>query len=129
MDHSRIICQSTNDPSTQDVYFGEMSVQDLSTLLKDADKVKDVQFVDVREPWEVDRCSLPLFKTYPLQSLLGGETDDLVTDKMTVVLCHHGIRSRRAAAFLKVEGFGEVFNVTGGIDAYASLMDPSIGKY
>jgi monothiol glutaredoxin len=43
-------------------------------------------------------------------------------------LCHHGNRSAQAAEHFRQQGFGEVYNIVGGIDAWADL-DPAIGKY
>jgi len=89
----------------------------------------DMQFVDVREYWEVETSSLPLFKTLPLGTLLSGGEDNLDANKPTVLLCHHGVRSRRAAQHLLEQGFEKVFNVTGGIDAYSRSVDPGVPLY
>lgn len=85
--------------------------------------------MDVREHWEVETSALPLFKTLPLGKLLSGGEDDLESDKMTILLCHHGVRSRRAAQHLIDQGFEQVFNVTGGIDAYSRAVDPTVPLY
>jgi rhodanese-related sulfurtransferase len=44
-------------------------------------------------------------------------------------LCHHGARSQRVAQFLVAQGFGQVANVAGGIDAWSSELDPSVRRY
>jgi len=98
-------------------------------MLQGPAKQDDVQFVDVREHWEVETSSLPLFKTLPLGELLNGGEDYLDADRPTVLLCHHGVRSRRAAQHLLDQGFERVFNVTGGIDAYARVVDPAVPLY
>jgi rhodanese-related sulfurtransferase len=46
-----------------------------------------------------------------------------------VVFCHHGIRSAQVAAWLLELGWTSVYNLSGGIDAYARSIDPSIGFY
>ena len=43
-------------------------------------------------------------------------------------LCHHGMRSAQAAAFLTKHGFATL-NITGGIDAHSLAVDPSIPRY
>jgi len=43
--------------------------------------------------------------------------------------CHHGIRSRAAAEALLREGFTDVYNLEGGIDAWSNDVDPSIPRY
>ena len=96
----------------------------LSTSLQNA-----YQFVDVREPWEVEIASLPLFKTIPLGTLLDSSGTDLDVNKAAVLLCHHGVRSKRAAYYLLEHGFDHVFNVTGGIDAFSRTVDDSVPTY
>ncbi|MBU2287567.1 MAG: hypothetical protein KKC85_14185 [Gammaproteobacteria bacterium] len=44
-------------------------------------------------------------------------------------LCHHGARSQRVAAFLAQNGFAEVANVAGGIDAWSAERDPAVPRY
>lgn len=53
----------------------------------------------------------------------------LPRDTALAFLCHHGVSSRRAAEHYLAQGFGRVFNIEGGIDAWASDVDPSIPRY
>jgi len=46
-----------------------------------------------------------------------------------IVFCHHGVRSAQVVSWLKGNGWQNVFNMSGGIDAYASAIDPEIGFY
>ena len=46
-----------------------------------------------------------------------------------VVMCHSGQRSRQVARFLAAQGFGQVFNLSGGITAWSQEVDPSIPRY
>jgi len=43
--------------------------------------------------------------------------------------CHHGMRSQAAAQELLGEGFRNVYNLSGGIEAWSSLVDPSVPHY
>jgi monothiol glutaredoxin len=52
----------------------------------------------------------------------------LPKDTALAFLCHHGNRSGQAAEHFRRSGFTEVYNVAGGIDAWADA-DPSIGRY
>jgi rhodanese-related sulfurtransferase len=107
----------------------EISVNDLAQLMQNAD---GVQFVDVREPAELELASLPGFQNLPL-SESGEWTADihsrLDAAKETVVICHHGMRSAQMCQWLMSQGFDKVKNVTGGIDAYSLLVDRSVPRY
>jgi monothiol glutaredoxin len=43
--------------------------------------------------------------------------------------CHHGARSQKAAAFFLSKGFENVYNVSGGIDAWSLEIDPNVPRY
>jgi adenylyltransferase/sulfurtransferase len=45
------------------------------------------------------------------------------------VFCHSGVRSERAAEFLRSAGFQKVSNVAGGIDAWSEEIDPNVPRY
>ena len=62
----------------------------------------------------------------------GAEIEEGALDpaRPTVVLCHHGVRSRNVAEFLTAQaGFTDVMNVRGGIDAWSRVIDPSVRRY
>lgn len=46
-----------------------------------------------------------------------------------VVMCHHGMRSMQVAHFLLANGFKDVANLDGGIDAWAAVVDPALARY
>jgi rhodanese-related sulfurtransferase len=112
----------------------QMTVQELAELLSLGDEgCEDVQFVDVREPGEFQAAKLPRFKLFPLSDAANWAPKiETILDpaRRVVVLCHHGVRSMNAATFLASEkGFANVYNVTGGIDAYSLGADPSVPRY
>ncbi|KAK9905059.1 hypothetical protein WJX75_008855 [Coccomyxa subellipsoidea] len=112
---------------------GEIDVAALHALLSDAgNAAEDVQLVDVREEMEERIAALPGFKLMPLsrfQEWAPLVTEMLDPSKPTYVLCHHGMRSYRASTFLASQGFEDVRNVTGGIDAYSREVDSSVPQY
>ena len=58
--------------------------------------------------------------------------DELLTrDRETplVFQCHHGIRSQHAAEYFRNEGFRNLYNLRGGIDAWSALVDPAVPRY
>jgi rhodanese-related sulfurtransferase len=88
----------------------------------------NVAILDVREPWEVEFCRLPDSIAIPLAQL-PGQLSALPRDGMLVVLCHHGMRSQQAMQWLRANGVANAVNLTGGIDAWARLVDPSMRTY
>ena len=50
-------------------------------------------------------------------------------DAAIICLCHHGMRSAQVAGFLAEQGFAKVANLSGGIDAWAVLVDESMPRY
>ena len=54
---------------------------------------------------------------------------ELDPDDRLVILCHHGQRSLNVTAWLRNQGFEQAQSLRGGIDAWASLIDPSVGRY
>ena len=50
-------------------------------------------------------------------------------DAVLVFHCHHGPRSQRAAEQFVQRGFKSVYNLTGGIDAWSSDVDPDVPQY
>ena len=58
--------------------------------------------------------------------------DHLLTlDRNTTIVfqCHHGFRSQSAAEYCLREGFRNLYNLAGGIDAWSQLVDPSVPRY
>lgn len=85
--------------------------------------------LDVREPWEIERASLPHCRRIPVGEL-ASRLSELDPDQETVVLCHHGIRSRSVCLFLEQNmQFSNVLNLDGGIDAWARQVDPAVPLY
>jgi rhodanese-related sulfurtransferase len=54
---------------------------------------------------------------------------ELQRDQPIACLCHHGGRSAQVAHFLMQNGFTQIVNVQGGINAWSSEVDPSIPTY
>lgn len=104
----------------------EISPTELQQRLN-ADAASPV-LLDVREPWEIERACLPQALCIPMRDL-PARLQELQPDRDTVVLCHHGIRSRSACLLLERCGFAKVWNLTGGIDAWARQIEPAMPIY
>jgi rhodanese-related sulfurtransferase len=110
--------------------FTEITVTELATKLADLDT--SCQFVDVREPEELEIVELPRFINLPLRAYADWSPEiytRLDKDTETVVLCHHGMRSAQMCQWLISQGFTHVSNIIGGIDAYSIHIDPRLPKY
>jgi monothiol glutaredoxin len=83
--------------------------------------------VDVRPPEERAQSALPL----PFLHMDDGisRVRDLPFEAPLAFLCHHGSRSQQAAEHFRELGYREVYNIEGGIDAWADSVDASIPKY
>lgn len=87
----------------------------------------DTFIIDVREPYENRICRLDSL-LIPLAEI-PSRLDDLDRSRDIVVYCRTGIRSAAAVAFLKGAGFERVWNLRGGILAWADEIDPTMPKY
>lgn len=108
----------------------EISVEEFAQLRANASN--ELQLVDVREPAELELARLDGFENLPL-SAYGEWSAQIHTrldpEKETLVMCHHGMRSAEMCQWLKSQGFTQVKNIAGGIEAYALLVDPSVPRY
>ena len=90
---------------------------------------EDMTLLDVREDWEVKLAPVPT----PTVHIPMGEISDRVAEldpkKETVVICRSGGRSAQVAEYLQRQGFGKVFNLSGGILAWSRVIDPRIPQY
>src|SRR5574343_262053 len=86
---------------------------------------EDAHVVDVREPDEYAAGHLPDAKNIPVAKLAErlGELEKF-KDKPIIVCCASGLRSSKACAELKKQGFEKLFNLTGGIDAWLCSVYP-----
>jgi len=107
-----------------------MEIKQLTALeLKQAIETGgDLVLLDVREPFEFNYAHIPGSHSIPLGQL-PGRVAELAADDDIVVICHHGIRSMRAANFLLQSGFQRVCNLQGGIDAWSLHCDNSLRRY
>ena len=105
----------------------EISVTDAAKLLAGENPPR---LVDVREQDEWDVAKIPGAELLPLSQWPAVALQKL-TDKSQPLLiqCHHGGRSARAAAWLIQQGFTDVTNLAGGIDAWSEEVDATVPRY
>lgn len=84
--------------------------------------------LDVRENSEVAICQISGSLHIPMK-YIPIRHNELPDDKPIVVYCHHGIRSLNVAHYLNHIGFEHIYNLSGGINAWANEIDPQMPRY
>ena len=104
---------------------GAMSPAELAAARGDAGSAP--RLVDVRTSDERARARIEgsiLLDDEGLRTV-----SSLAKDTKLVFYCHTGVRSRSAAEHFRAEGFTDVHNLEGGIDAWSREVDPSVPRY
>jgi rhodanese-related sulfurtransferase len=102
----------------------EITVKELKRKL---DKQEDFQLIDVREEFEYEVSNLN-GENIPLGGLLL-EVEKIATDKPVIIHCRSGARSAAAVMQLEKQGFTKLYNLKGGILAWAQEIDPNMPVY
>lgn len=107
----------------------EVSCENVAGWL-DHDLAPRPLLIDCREPEEWDLCRIEGAELVPLGEF-PRRADDLIDRAQhgIVIYCHHGMRSLRAAAFLRQAGLESTFSMAGGIDAWSRIIDPNVPRY
>jgi len=102
----------------------QLSAPDLKALLESGAAIElvDVRTEDERAMASIEGSRL-LDQAYHDALLLRDR------DAALVFQCHHGIRSQQAAEYFRSQGFRNLSNLRGGIDAWSLLVDPSVPRY
>jgi rhodanese-related sulfurtransferase len=104
-----------------------ISGPELAAWLADEGRTKP-QLLDVREPWEHERARIEGSELVPMQTI-PAQLHELDPGRPIVCICHHGGRSMHVAMYLARHGFNNVYNLTGGVDAWARQVDPAVPTY
>jgi len=84
--------------------------------------------LDVRESGEVQVCQIAGSVHMAMQSV-PNRLNEIDPEAVIVCICHHGARSMQVARFLCQNGYENVINLTGGIHAWATDVDPAMATY
>lgn len=103
----------------------EISVEELHDRLV---RGMDTMLLDVREPMEYQIARIEPSVLIPLRTL-EHRLDEVDRDREIVTVCHHGVRSLRAAHLLRRAGFARVVSMEGGLAAWSERIDPSMPRY
>lgn len=99
----------------------------VSALKARLDRGDALRLIDVRSPGEWDTARIEGAEL--LDSSLFEALMDLPKESVLVFQCHHGHRSARVAEQFVQAGFREVFNLSGGIEAWSLEIDPEVPRY
>ena len=106
----------------------QLTATELAAWLNDPNRPQPL-LLDVREGWEIAQCALPGITHIPMQEIPLRQ-QELDPDTPTVVICHHGMRSYQVGLFLeRNNGFAQLFNLSGGVAAWAEQVDPAFPRY
>ena len=105
----------------------EIDVQAVDQLRQSGEKFL---LLNVRNPDEHATANIAGAQLIPMGEI-GNRLSELEPRKneRIVVHCHHGGRSLRVTTFLKQQGFTQVQNMSGGIDAWSQHIDPKVPRY
>ena len=117
-----MFCHGAPDPTAA---VPQVDVHELQERMNSG---RPCTLLDVREPFEFEMARIEGANLIPLGELPArhGELD---RTQEIFVFCHSGIRSERAAEFLRSVGFAKVNNVAGGIDAWSEKIDSNVPRY
>jgi rhodanese-related sulfurtransferase len=103
----------------------EITPREVKALLERGEKFF---LVDVREKWEYDTSRIEGATLIPLREI-PSNLARIEEASEVVLLCHHGMRSLDAAAWLRSQGVATARSMAGGIDRWAVEVDPAVPRY
>lgn len=103
----------------------EVSVEELKAA---RDRGEKPLVLDVREEWELQLARIPDVVHVPM-SQVPARLGEFEKATPIIVMCHAGGRSLRVAHFLSNQGFTDVANLTGGIQAWSESVDATVPQY
>ena len=116
---------NNSSQKTEENMVKEITVQELASLKENG---SDYQLIDVREPYERQIASIE-GELVPLAQIMSF-VDNIARDKKVIIYCRSGSRSAQAVLQLeKQNGFDNLYNLKGGILAWANEIDPTVAKY
>lgn len=126
IDYERF-CGTTSDGITESGTgeVGQISARELAERIARGD---ELNIIDVREPFEWQIARIPGARLIPMRDI-ATSTEEIRTAGESVVYCHSGIRSMRAARDLASAGVSGILNLEGGIDAWSRDVDPTVPRY
>jgi monothiol glutaredoxin len=118
------VCTKQGEAAVARLLVRQITVIELKEMMESGTVY---ELVDVRTEFEWSIARIEKFR------LLDQDYHDQLCgyDKDTPMIfqCHHGIRSQQAAEYFRQQGFRNLYNVQGGIDAWSQSVDPTVRRY
>jgi len=112
--------KQTTPASGQSSIFRSLSPQEAKSLIESR---KDLVLVDVRSPEELYEGSIPGSQLIPFGELAQGRAT-LPMGKPILLICAVGGRSYAVGQYFSGKGYGEIYNLSGGISAWKAAGLP-----
>ncbi len=120
---------NTKPPLVADKKENTMKTISVQELKHAFDNQADIFVIDVRESYEYEICHLEQAILIPMNEI-SENLDMIPLHKKTVVYCHHGMRSANVIKYLeKNMNHTQLYNLVGGIDAWANEIDHEVPTY
>jgi rhodanese-related sulfurtransferase len=104
----------------------QITAPDLHALLQST--APKPLLLDVREPREYAFCHIEGSVLIPMNDV-PARLAELDPAREIVCICHHGMRSASVGGYLERHGFGNIVNLVGGVDAWATQVDHDMPRY
>ncbi|MSQ95644.1 MAG: hypothetical protein EXR98_13940 [Gemmataceae bacterium] len=105
----------------------EITARELAKLIANG---QSVRLIDVRQVVENQLAALQDSVLIPLNDLPTRAAEIAIEPAtLTIVYCHHGVRSQSAAEYLTRLGHVDIRSLAGGIDAWSCEVDPTVPRY
>jgi len=91
---------------------------DVNTLQSYFDEGRKIRLLDVRGVGEMAQGMIPNAEKLPLHTL-PARLNEIQSDELTVLYCRSGARSAQGVGYMAQQGFDNVYNLRGGIIAWA----------
>ncbi|MCA9174488.1 MAG: rhodanese [Planctomycetales bacterium] len=103
---------------------------DVKSVKRLMDEGAEFTLIDCRETHEHQTARIDGSVLIPMSEFVSrlGEIETL-RESHVVVHCHHGGRSMQVTQYLRQQGFTQVQNMAGGIDAWSLEVDPAVPRY
>jgi rhodanese-related sulfurtransferase len=105
-----------------------LEIDATETAQRLADDADNTVLLDVREAQELAIAQVVGAVHIPMGDI-PARLAELDADKTIICMCHGGMRSAQVAGFLAAQGYENVINLAGGINAWSLQVDPAVPTY